>query len=97
MKTNKRKPDWPSKTTDVYIRSRIGRYLCENGKFERITETSQVRRYDSIGSCIGAMKRFGPALKMELVRRGAWMSRSVRVEIPELIASTVLQSVESDT
>lgn len=59
----------------IYIRSRIGRYLCQDHIFRN--EIKKARTYTSIASCMSAIAQMKPEARENLMKRGAYLSIAV--------------------
>jgi hypothetical protein len=77
------------KGVKVYLRTRIGRYLCRNNKFEY--GIANAKRYKSVSACMGAIKQMKPDVKLDLQRRGVVLEVRARglIALPNIQQQSV--------
>jgi len=69
----------------VYLRTRIGRYLCKNKKFDFGLQNAKC--YKSVSACMGAIKQMEAKDQIELSSRGVvlevWTRGSISLPLSD--------------
>lgn len=78
---------------EVYVRTRIGRYLAINNTFD--FDIEKAKTYRSISSCIGAIKQMTPELQRQLMKRGVSLEiiKTGSIELPSTAFSKATMRV----